>query len=911
MLIDTLRKIFDKHPLTVEERTDFDSCTTGVARQELERLFARNRLMDDFGLFIWLLGYRDLGAFHAEQIEKISEFKHLESQPVRRLWFWSRGFFKTSILTEAHTVWLVVNNPNIRILIISFSLEVAKKPLAAIRNTFIGNEDFRYFFREFCPKPNKENKIEWGTSEAFTIPNRSKNLKEPTVMCVGVGTNITGLHFDCLLPNTEILTSNGWKKVKDIEVGNRVLTLDGRFKNVTNKIKKESNKQVVSILPSYFADSSEFTIDHEIFIFDGQQFMWVEAKDIKPTDFLVIPRMKSNNGSLSKTNKRINNLLKKKDIWRLIGYWLAEGAATEGNSTRLTFSVKEVNYIEDVKQIVKTYLDKDITISNTKSNTSGIFFTDKDFKTILNTLGTHSYNKHLPPFFLNNNSVRQKELVLGYFRGDGCLINRGICFTGVSKDLLTGIQLLLAKWGIHSSLRKDTDGGVGEICGVRCNTRPKYSLRSSSPLANILLGGQPNFPYRESTFFTDKYWLVPIRQFQIGGSAGEVYDIGVNGEHNFFCQGIIAHNCMKIDDLVNKDSVTNDTQIQSSKDYYSLLRPIFDNPTIPREDVIGTIYHFNDLHSNLLKNPEFEKSLVPAYGKAEIVKNEITYTEGAFNFSERLNEEGWALLTNDTSINPYDIQRQWLLRPVNPKDAVFKEEWIKYYDEPPKSLAEYICVDPASAQKKKSDYTVIQRWGIDSEGKHFLLEGIRDRLTAFERIDRLFQFVRNSKDLKWVKYEVLGGRHGDLEVIKERQARERLYFMVKETKSTTSSKEDRIRQRLQGPYNAGVIYFPRTLIYKNYEGKTNDFVQELKLELLQFPFTEHDDAIDTQSQMFEEELILGKRSASPKKAWGTADDWEKWYKDIDSFKTKHPFASLESVKNRMRSKTIRKILARV
>ena len=893
-------KVFEKYPLSPSETSDFNSLSKGTARYELERLLARNRILKDPFLFVSMCGYNDLGLFHTAEINKIFSFTKLESRPIRRLWFWSRGFFKTSLITEAHTLWLIVHNPNIRILIVSYSLEVAKKPLGAIRNQFITNELFRHFFREFCPKPNKENKIEWGTSEALTIPNRPRSFKEPTVMCAGVGTNITGLHFDCLLPNTEVLTSNGWLKIKDVRVGNRLLTLDGSFKNITNVTKKQSDKSIVKIHPSYFSSPSEFTDDHKIFIFDGRQFMWVEAKDIKPTDFLVVPRIKSNNGGLSKTNKRINDLLKKKDIWRLIGYWLAEGAATEGNSVRLTFAQKEVNYIEDVRQIVKTYLGRDITVSDTKSNTSVVFFTDVDFKTIVNTLGTHSYNKHIPPFFLNNNSVRQKELVLGYFRGDGCITERGVCFTSVSKDLLTGIQLLLAKWGIHSSVRKDCDGGVWEICGVRCNTRTKYSLRSSSPLANILLGGKSILSTNSKTFFTDKYWCIPIRTIEkrTEQSPFDVYDITVNSEHNFFCQGIIAHNCQKIDDLVNKDSVTNETQVQSSKDYYSLLRPIFDNPTMPREDIIGTIYHFNDLHSNLLENQEFEKSIIPAHDG-----------DGRFIFPERLNQEGFENLCNDPNIGPDVINNQWMLRPVDPSKAKFKESWIKYYDEVP-DVAEYICVDPASTQKKKSDYTVIERWGVDSDGNHYLLEAIRDKLTSFQRIDRLFTIVKNSKNLKWVNYEVLGGRHGDLEVIKERQAREQLFFMVKETKATTAAKEDRITQRLQGPYNAGVVYLPRTLSYKSeFDSRVHDFIQEMKLEILQFPFTEHDDILDCQSQMFQEELVRGKRTKiKEKKVWGTADDYEKLYKDLKSGRATNPYLTDERIRSNLLVKRFKKIV---
>jgi phage terminase large subunit-like protein len=515
--------IIEKLPKNIQEiieKIKLEEIDRPTKEDAIRRIVA-SEIKKSFALLVYVLGYRDLGEFHAEQLNKIAERSVLESRPIRRLWFWSRGFFKTSLITEAHSIYLILNNPNIRILIVSYSLEVAKKPLGAIRNHFISNEEFRYFFSEYCPKANKDGKIEWGTTEALTVPNRSRQFKEPTLMCAGVGTNITGLHFD---------------------------------------------------------------------------------------------------------------------------------------------------------------------------------------------------------------------------------------------------------------------------------------------------------------------W-------------------------------------MKIDDLVNKDSVTNDVQIQTSKDYYSLLRPIFDNPTIPREDVIGTIYHFADLHSELTKNNEFDKSIIPA------IKDE------QFVFPERLNKEGWDSMVSDPSINPYDIQRQWLLRPVDPKDAKFKEEWLKYYDKVPEKVAEYIVVDPASTQKKKSDYTVIERWGVDSKGLHYLLEGIRDKLTSFERIDALFRIFKNSQNLKWVSYEVLGGRHGDLEVIKERQQRSSEYFFVKETKSSTASKVDRIEQRLVGPYNAGVIHVPRNLPYlSKFDGKVHDFVTELKTELLQFPNTIHDDILDAQSQMFEDHLIRGERAKEViKDERITADMEEKAY----------------------------------
>lgn len=507
---------FIEHYFTDQEKILF----VGLKSEKDYKLFMRAHFEDNFASFVNLLGYKDTGKFHIEQLKKIAEVKKLEDSPVRRLWLWSRGFFKTSLITEAHTLWLIVNNPNIRILVVSFSLDVAKKPLAAIRNHLMFNNNFRYFFPEFCPKANTEGKIEFGTTEAFTIPCRTKNLKEPTVMCAGVGTNITGLHFD----------------------------------------------------------------------------------------------------------------------------------------------------------------------------------------------------------------------------------------------------------------------------------------------------------------------------FQ------------------------------KIDDLVNKDTVTNDTQIQTSKDYFSLLGPIFDNPTCPRQDVIGTIYHFNDLHSVILKNNKFSSSIIPVH--------DSNYN---FIFPERISKEAFEKeILNDPSNNPYDIQSQYLLNPINPADAKFKDEWFKYYEDAPDGMAEYICVDPASTQKKKSDYTVIQRWGVDSEGHHYFLEGIRDKLTVFERIDKLFLMVKHSKNLKYVRYEVLGGRHGDLDNIDHRMVQDKIWFQVKETKATSASKQDRIEQRLVGPFHAGIIHFPKTHYYKSlFDGKSCDFIQLYRLEFMQFPFTEHDDILDCHAQMFEEQVTLGEKKEKIK-----GDDAFEWWRQL-------------------------------
>jgi hypothetical protein len=136
--------------------------------------------------------------------------------------------------------------------------------------------------------------------------------------------------------------------------------------------------------------------------------------------------------------------------------------------------------------------------------------------------------------------------------------------------------------------------------------------------------------------------------------------------------------------------------------------------------------------------------------------------------------------------------------------------------------------------------------------------------------------AKKCKRLKGAKYEVIGGRHGDLETISDLFLKNGIYTAPKETKATTASKIDRVEQRLVGQFHAGKVYLPRTLLYRSeFDGKTHDFVQEYRLEYLQFPFGEHDDILDCHSQLFDGEFIQkGETSKEPKKE----DRFEWWRK---------------------------------
>lgn len=97
-----------------------------------------------------------------------------------------------------------------------------------------------------------------------------------------------GIGSGCFLGDMEIITSCGLKKIKNIEIGDSVLTHDGSFKPVINKFMYNTHKSIISI------NDIDCTPNHEFYVANINDLdkitdtnykkycFWVEAKDLDP-----------------------------------------------------------------------------------------------------------------------------------------------------------------------------------------------------------------------------------------------------------------------------------------------------------------------------------------------------------------------------------------------------------------------------------------------------------------------------------------------------------------------------------------------------------------------------------------------------------------------------------------------------
>lgn len=151
--------------------------------------------------------------FLGKDPEQKKALHELDPKTRKRMILWSRGLFKTSGIIVA-IVQLILNFPNIRILILSGSKPLTKRQLGRAKKVFEKpSAKFRQLYPEFCAPPGEK----LGDSEEFTVPCRTLDqLAEPTV-CISTAKSVkAGSHFDVIFVD-DLVNDQNYKSPKLLE----------------------------------------------------------------------------------------------------------------------------------------------------------------------------------------------------------------------------------------------------------------------------------------------------------------------------------------------------------------------------------------------------------------------------------------------------------------------------------------------------------------------------------------------------------------------------------------------------------------------------------------------------------------------------------------------------------------------
>lgn len=168
-----------------------------------------------------LLGYKDI-----TERTHISIVRALEATTKRKLICVPRGTFKSSLCSVAYPIWLLLNSPNLRILLDSEIYGNSKNFLREIKG-HVQSEKFVRIFGDWTTNT-------WNESE-IVISRRTKTLKEASITVSGIGAQKTGQHYDVIIgddynsPGNSGTPEGRQNVISHYQYNQSILELDGTY----------------------------------------------------------------------------------------------------------------------------------------------------------------------------------------------------------------------------------------------------------------------------------------------------------------------------------------------------------------------------------------------------------------------------------------------------------------------------------------------------------------------------------------------------------------------------------------------------------------------------------------------------------------------------------------------------------
>ena len=431
-------------------------------------------------------------------------------------------------------------------------------------------------------------------------------------------------NFDrCLIKDTLITIDNGYKKVQDIRIGDRVLTHTGQLKNVTwiDRHVHNSFKAKIRLVGDYRI--LECTDNHPILVaytdkvkhncrvkaLDNIQYLRADQLTHK-YQFGLLPKRK--------LSKQINL---NDDLLYVLGWIMSDGYVDNSNGIKITYQINQLHCAKKCSQIIEEYL-KDEEWYYSKNNTKRIVrkpariyqykncyrleIHSKKLHNLAQWFGCNPNNKIINSEIYNNYS-NLMPFVIGWLEGDGhqkLNVNYDgydrncIEISTIYEQLLLQCRQILIDNGIYSSIRR-----VKTKLG-----RSQVSLSLSNEYINKCLDFYPSLKFKKidikrntsKVLETKEGFWAQIKLLELTPIKEEVYNFEVEEDHTYIANGIVTHNCMAlIQVMIYREQLYNVVVKEKKKQNKSRL--LFDGPIFNQDawyddtmyNVDENVYTFN------------------------------------------------------------------------------------------------------------------------------------------------------------------------------------------------------------------------------------------------------------------------------------------------------------------------------
>lgn len=408
--------------------------------------------------------------------------------------------------------------------------------------------------------------------------------------------HVPGLALDesCILPGTFLTTDQGFRRVEEVQAGMSVLGLDGRFSQVTKAWSQQKSGQCVRVFP-YYGPPAEVTGDHRVLVWRKETAVWVQAIEIQPTDYMLVPRWQrapdtvrhiSVKRYLGRNGKRTieQPIPFSHSFFRWLGYWVGDGSVRRYGSNsvvQLHAGQAKTWFLDDYDACVLELFGRTTKRYSPPSRASSIdiHFDDKGLADWLTANIGKREDRHIPLWILDAATDEELgEFLKGYFRADGSTakdsngrVTGGRILT-ISPHLAQALFLACNRLGFPASVHHSIPNRYGVLCketwGVGLNGKNLEAF-------GLEWGGE----FTSKRARVDATWIrVPIRKLETFEYDGVVHDLTVANSHSFVGPYGTYHNCQEHDDVepIMKAAING---AMSEDDHVIFLLSTFHHPT--------------------------------------------------------------------------------------------------------------------------------------------------------------------------------------------------------------------------------------------------------------------------------------------------------------------------------------------
>lgn len=235
--------------------------------------------------------------------------------------------------------------------------------------------------------------------------------------------------------------------------------------------------------------------------------------------------------------------------------------------------------------------------------------------------------------------------------------------------------------------------------------------------------------------------------------------------------------------------------------------------------------------------------------------------DGSLFFPQKLSKE--FLSKAKKTMGSYFFANQYLNEIIPLEDRVFKQEWFKYYAQLPDVKYTFCMIDPAISQEDTADYTAVVIIDVDQNDYQYVRVANRYKIIPTQLINLVFEIADKFNPM-CIGIESVAYQKALLYMLDQEMRRRNRILPLKDVLPDNNvSKEYRILS-LQPRFEWNRIFLNRGL-------------NDLELELLQFPRSQHDDLIDALSQIQTFAVRPQPKGVDTNEPPRSSPEWERWH----------------------------------